>query len=298
MAGAVRTTIRINTLCAIAGVARTARAAVSTRSFVVAHSVHVAVVLISVTWKYLFASTRSKRIARFACTVVRIHSGVRTVAIAPAYEPRVLHGAVVYIIAVLPIAVEPIWACTARIPILRCNDIRAPHAIEARLLSAAIRVKAHHASTTVTCTARAAMGAWTLMIANCVRITVIFCVITWEDLFACAFHEHVACKAGTIVRVCSSVCTAATNVARIADAVVDVFTRDAVAAETVRARTAYIAFERRRLIVAHHAIKARFDCTTISVGAFLASSSVACSTRAVVQPWACVATDRIFITII
>jgi hypothetical protein len=131
------------------------------------------------------------------------------------------------------------------------------------------------------------------MIANRVRITVIFCDVTWEDLFACACCEYVPCQAGTLVRVRAGICTVPADTARITDAVVNVFARDSVSGEAVRTRIAQIAFERGRLIVATYTIEARCAYTIVPIGAVLAASSVACIACAGVQPWAGVAADRI-----
>ena len=97
------------------------------------------------------------------------------------------------------------------------------HTIEAWLAQTAIRVDAYRATAAVTCTTRAAVHARTFVTAHRIDITVVFFDIAWEDLCACAFCEHVACSAGTLVRLCSRVRAVATDTTRIADAIVDVF---------------------------------------------------------------------------
>ena len=75
-----QTAIRVDAYRATAAVTCTTRAAVHTRTFVIAHRIDITVVLIDIAWEDLCACTFCKHVARSAGTLVRLCSRVRAVA--------------------------------------------------------------------------------------------------------------------------------------------------------------------------------------------------------------------------
>ena len=178
------TAISVHTHCTAASVARTTRAAVASRTLVVAYRVRVAVMLSCVTRPNLdaclLAAQVGKCVASVAVTDIRVRTSVGTAA-----EAARIVNAVIDVCASLSIPREAIWAGAARVALRWRRQVVTLNASETRRLHTAIPIAALYSIASVTCAARAAVASRALVVAYRVRVAVMLACVTRPNLNAC-----------------------------------------------------------------------------------------------------------------
>jgi hypothetical protein len=259
--------IPVAALHSVASVACTARAAMASWAFVVAECVRVTVVLSCVARPNLYACARASRVD-FHCvasvTVARVlpNPGVDTISVQPAGRTIAVR-----IVTCDPSGFcgfchvnHPDWALAAHKPFARCSNIGALNACKARVVSTAVGVNTRVSIASVSRLAGAAVLSWTLMVADCVLMAVVFAQLAGVHLLAystCTSRQAAEVSPAKItralIRVGAGVRAAAVCTARVIDAVPDVVALFSVAVESRRTRSANVALARCNHINARHA---------------------------------------------
>ena len=169
---------------------------------------------------------------------------------------------------------HPLWALVTRESFAWCSNIGAVDACKARISSAAISVNTCVSIASVSGLTGTAVLTWTLMVAFCICMTVVFVQLARIHLLAhstcaccCTAEVPPAIITRALISVGANICAAAMCTAGIVDTVPNVMTLFSVTIESRWARPATISVARCRHIYTRHGGKAWSTRASIRINA-------------------------------